>query len=246
LQRIKYSKVILKMVQTYLAQNVLSISKQEDKLQGMGLNKDCIEQAIKDGLTQFRRATDMHPLTHGGASAWGEIVFTLRAKLKSLNNGWGYYQKNGLSITHNKDTGVAVIVTSGDKDTGLENAQPSTKNKKGPSTRNIVSSNQTPDLFDESNSDLAEVATISVDSTQTWVLLYRFDKALKEIRFELSLPSSTAKISGKDDKLKIDSWKTRILFEPLPFNMLSSDNDIEEVAFTDDVTFDISKKRKTE
>lgn len=230
------------MPNTYLAPNVLDITAQDEQLVHMGLNKDAIEQAIKDGLIQFMRTTPLHPLTHGGATAWGEIVFALRGKLITLSNEWSYYQKGGLSLTHNKMTGIALVVTSGDKETGLAHGQPSTKNKKGPSTRSIVNCNQTQDMFDEPMQDFENTITLPIDTTQTWVLLYHFDKAIKEIRFELSLPSSTAKISGKDDKLKIDSWKTRILFEPMPFDMNYSIELTEGTTFSDDISFDVSKK----
>ncbi len=230
------------MPNTHSALNIVDITVQDEQLELMGLNKDAIEQAIKDGLIQFKRTTPLHPLTHGGSTAWGEIVFALRGKLITMSNEWSYYQKGGLSITHNKETGVALVVTSGDKETGLAHGQPSTKNKKGPSTRSIVSCNQTQDMFDEPVNNFENTITLPIDTTQTWVLLYHFDKAIKEIRFELSLPSSTAKISGKDDKLKIDSWKTRILFEPMPFDMNSNIEPMENITFSDDISFNVSKK----
>lgn len=211
----------------------------DTKLSQMGLSTEAVEQAIKDGLIQYKRATPLHPATHGGATAWGEIVCTLREQLLSLNNGWAICQKSGLSITHNHELAVAVIVTSGDKDTGLVEGCPSTKNKKGPSTRNIVESNYTADMFDEDR----EVIHVSpIDSTQTWVLLYHFDFSLKEVRFELSLPASTARISGKEDKLKIDSWKDRIIFEPVSFSAENIENALDDIQFNDEVSFDITKK----
>jgi hypothetical protein len=229
-------------METHSAANVLENTQRESKLNEMGLDEDCIVQAIRDGLIQFQRANEMHPLTHAGSSAWGEIVCTVRAKLRSFSSDWGFSLQSGLSLTHNKISGITLIVTSGDKDTGLVNGEPSTKNKKGPSTRNIVDSNQIQDMFDDEHQCNSVQVRDPIDSTQTWVLLYRFDKGLNEIRFELSLPSSTAKISGKDDKLKIDSWKTRILFEPIPFDSITITNPVDTLPFSDEITFEISKK----
>lgn len=230
------------MIQHQPQHEVIKVTEDDITINNMGLNKGSIEQAIKDGLIQYKRSSPLHPLTHAGSSAWGEIVYVIRAQLLSLGNGWSFYQKDGLSITHNKNTGVAIIVTSGDKDTGLSAGTPSTKNKKGPSTRNIVNCNQA-SLFETiPPENLTEVES-PVDSTETWVLLYCIDKTAKEIRFELSLPSSTARISGKENKLKIDSWKTRLIFEPIPFDMEPSKITPEKTVFTDEVSFKVSKKK---
>lgn len=229
------------MIHNYPQSEVIKISEQDLILNNMGLDKGSIEQAIKDGLIQYKRSSPLHPLTHAGSTAWGEIVYVVRAKLLSLGNGWSFYQKDGLSITHNKNTGVAIIVTSGDKDTGLSGGSPSTKNKKGPSTLNVVNSNQAL-LFENIPSENLADAETPVDSTETWVLLYCIDKTAKEIRFELSLPSSTVKISGKENKLKIDSWETRLIFKPVPFDIEPNEITSEDIAFTEEVSFNVSKK----
>ena len=229
------------MIHNHLQHKVIQVSEEDITIKNMGLDKGSLEQAIKDGLIQYKRSSPLHPLTHAGSTAWGEIVYVVRAKLLSLGNGWSFYQKDGLSITHNKGTGIAIIVTSGDKDTGLSGGSPSTKNKKGPSTRNIVNNNQ-PSLFEPIHSENLADAESPLDSTETWVLLYCIDKIAKEIRFELSLPSSTARISGKENKLKIDSWKTRLIFEPVPFDIEPNKITSEKAVFTDEVSFKVSKK----
>jgi len=217
---------------------------QEALLVSMGLSTEAITESISDGLTQFKRATELHPVTHAGITAWGEINATLRAILKSEAIGWDCTHKSGLTITYNKEFSIALIATSGDKDTGLEAGDPCTKNKKGPSTRNIVASNMMGDLFDDgSETPLIQKQSQSIDPTKTWILLYHFDKMLKEIRFELSLPASTARICGKDNKLKIDSWKWRLLFSPMSFENVPVEP-AEEIPFSEEITFEVSKKHK--
>ena len=100
------------MIHKHLQHEVIKVSEEDVTIKSMGLDKGSIEQAIKDGLIQYKRSSPLHPLTHAGSSAWGEIVYVVRAKLLSLGNGWSFYQKDGLSITHNKDTGVAIIPCS--------------------------------------------------------------------------------------------------------------------------------------
>lgn len=234
------------MHKTSLLPGISMASEHTSLLATMGLTLDDIDQAIIDGLIQFKKTTKLHPVTHGGVTAWGEINATLRAKLIGKSIGWGYKHQAGLSITHNKELGIALIATSGDKDTGLIEGLPSTKNKKGPSTRDLVTNNMTPDLFNEHEDDssgVAQLHTNKVDPTETWILLYHIDTARKEVRYELSLPASTIQIRGEEDKLKIDSWKKRIIFEPAPFDgaatLLSSQ---EEIGSTEEISFEISKK----
>jgi hypothetical protein len=219
------------------------VSDEISKLESMGLSADDIRQAIADGLVKYKSATDLHPVTHAGSTAWGEINATLRAQLIGKNLGWDYSHQKGLSVTHNKKLGVAIIATSGDKDTGLSSGFPTTKNKKGPSTRDIVIGNMCQDLFEQDDYlSVVELRNVSVDSTETWILLYHIDNGRKEIRYELSLPSNISRFSNKEDKLKIDSWKHRIIFESLPFDNAINELPIENISFTDEVTFEVSKK----
>lgn len=214
-------------------------------LVSMGLTLDDIDQAIVDGLIQFKKATKLHPVTHGGITAWGEINATLRAKLIGKAIGWGYKHQAGLTITHNKELGIAIIATSGDKDTGLFDGSPSTKNKKGPSTHNIVTNNLTLDLFHElgeNNSGVVQLHTNKIDPTETWVLLYHIDMGRKEARYELSLPASIVQVYGQEGKLKIDSWKSRIIFEPLPFDRATTSTSQDEIDSTEEISFEVSKK----
>jgi hypothetical protein len=222
-------------------------SEQPSQMSAMGITIEDIDQAIIDGLFHFKKATKLHPVTHAGVTAWGELNATLRAQLISKAIGWDYDHKAGLTLTHNKDLGIAIIATSGDKDTGIHDSEPSTKNKKGPSTRDIVLNNKTLDMFHEIETDGSNVTrlpTSKIDPTETWILLYHIDMARKEVRYELSLPASTAEIRGEEGKLKIDSWKHRIIFEPLPFDQVPASLNTDKNGATEDITFEISKKEQ--
>ncbi|MFT5082760.1 MAG: hypothetical protein ACI9Y1_000791 [Lentisphaeria bacterium] len=213
---------------------------ENSRFESMGLTSEAIEHAISSGLIQYKRSTRLHPVTHAGVTAWGEIVAAMREVLLSDTNGWDYIHQKGLSITHNKSKRISLIVTSGDKDTGLPDGEPKTKNKKGSSTRDIVTRNL--DLFDSFNH--YTLADIKADSTETWILLYHFDTRQKEVRFELSLPSNVSVFSGTEDQLRIDRWKDRILFVALPFDGVTSNIPLENIPRTEEVTFDISRKEQ--
>ena len=70
---------------------ISTASAHADLLASMGLTLDDMDQAIVDGLIQFKKATKLHPVTHGGITAWGEINATLRAKLIGKSIGWSFF-----------------------------------------------------------------------------------------------------------------------------------------------------------
>ncbi|MEM8445545.1 hypothetical protein Q4R95_19670, partial [Morganella morganii] len=91
-----------------------------------------------------------------------------------------------------------VIITSGDKDTGLIDGNPRTKNAKGNAVRRAVEKNNynlelfpSNDVFDDNLDELEAISTL--DPTKTYVLLYYFDFSSKEVRCELSLPKEMTK-----------------------------------------------------
>jgi len=49
------------------------------------------------------------------------------------------------------------------------------------------------------------------EETQVWVLLYHYDKVLKEVRFELSLPTGFS-------KKQITEWGVRLILGSIPNN----------------------------
>jgi hypothetical protein len=51
--------------------------------------------------------------------AWEEVVATLRESLLSGLKGWNYIFNSGLEYTINSKLGLSIIVTSGNKDTGV-------------------------------------------------------------------------------------------------------------------------------
>lgn len=193
-----------------------------------GLSEDIIRKAIELGVRTYKKATPFHPKTHGGSSAWGEVVASIRQDLKL--KGWSLLDQNGLSMVCHKDSGISIVISSGDKQTGLEDGFPSSRNSKGAATSNFIDLNY--DLFKDEIVSSEEQADLS----KTYVLLYFFDFDKKEARFELSLPTEM------NAKGYIKGWKERMIFGPISLNAEPKFEDDARAEFNDDVDIDILKK----
>lgn len=205
----------------------------ESTIETMGMTKDILHRAISEGIYEYRNVSKLHPLNAGGSRAWAEIIASFREQLLQTDNGWGFEHRNGLTLTINRELSLNVVVTSGDKDTGLIAGYPKTKNAKGNATRDFIGVNY--DLF-EHESD-STVHSFKIDRTETWVLLYHIDNGKKEVRFELSLPKGMA---GDNESIRICSWLKRIVFEPIPFDQVVTN--IDKPEFNDDIEFELTKK----
>lgn len=204
------------------------------KLAELGLSRNILERAIQEGLFQFKKVTKLHPVTAGGSRAWEEVNASLREQLLQTQAGWNMSHEKGLTLTFNKSLGVNLVVTSGDKHTGIKEGFPKTKNTKGASTQNYVGVNYS--LFGD-DEDVLSIFKEKIDKTETWVILYHIDTTLKQVRFELSLPNG---MSGSNGKIRIDSWDQRIIFDPIPFN--SEVTPTNKPEFNEDISFDVTKK----
>jgi hypothetical protein len=203
----------------------------ETKLTALGLPSEVLINAIAQGQASRNNATANHPANAGGTMAFFEVVRALRDNLLPL--GWKKENIRNLSMTVNPETKIAVVVSGGSKDTGLKDGYPTTRNPKGEQTKSYLVGNQR-DLFldfdyvdDFSNSQ-------PIDGIgQTWLLLYYCDLGRKEVRAELSLPTSF------DSFCRVGAWKERILLDPIPL-----DNHTIEIEpdFNPEIDIDIKRK----
>tara|TARA_R110002050_G_scaffold24744_1_gene66087 strand:- start:1274 stop:1960 length:687 start_codon:yes stop_codon:yes gene_type:complete len=203
-------------------------------LEQLGLTKAVFEAAINGGLFYYKRTTDFHPVTTAGSRFWEEVVAELRrALITPKNSKWAFKHEKGLSITFLPESGLSIVVTSGNVNTGImDSINIRTKNAKGPSTLDYVGRNG--DLFFD-ELDL-EVSKVKSDSHETWVLLYYIDKKKQEVRSELSLPSAIHQVDGK---IVIDRWEKRIVLPTISFfSMIDSDHHGEKQQFSDDIDFE--------
>ncbi len=202
----------------------------EGELREMGITSEIFENALRAGLLEYNKVTKLHPVTAAGSRAWEEIIAVLRSGLLGPEGGWGYSHENGLSLTHNKDLGMTIVVSSGNKSTGKYDENAKTKNAKGSSTLEYVGRNYS--LFDDIDTNITDIRSVLADPHETWVLLYHIDEVTREIRFELSLPKGLHETEGK---LKIDEWEKRIICTSIPFD--SQIIEKEKAEFSEEINF---------
>jgi hypothetical protein len=202
----------------------------QDRFTRIGITEEILSNAIKMGLRDRNQVSDLYPVTTKGLRTWEGVIAGLRGGLLGLSEfDWTKDHKKGLSITSSKLANLTLVVTSGDKATGVVEKTAKTKNAKGPSTIEFVGRNG--DLFEGFDNN---VENIKADPNETWVLLYFVDNAKNEVRYELSLPINLHSIDGK---LKIDEWEKRVIFNPVPFSV-AFDNVVapdysDEIDFSD-------------
>ncbi|MEM8275564.1 hypothetical protein Q4R63_00495, partial [Morganella morganii] len=210
----------------------------EDKLLKLGLNNENITFAISSAISDSFRSSPLHPRIDAMSRAWREAVAAFRESVLLNDNGWTCIRSDSLELTVNSELGISVIITSGDKDTGLIDGNPRTKNAKGNAVRRAVEKNNynlelfpSNDVFDDNLDELEAISTL--DPTKTYVLLYYFDFSSKEVRCELSLPKEMTKFSSYN---KIDTWSERIIITPVYFD-IAIPSIFNDEGFSDD--FDI-------
>lgn len=207
----------------------------EIELSSMGLTRVVFENAIKAGLFQFKRVTQLHPLSTAGSRFWEEVIASFRYGVTTgTQSHWSFKHENGLSLTYCTEHHINVVVTSGNKFTGILDGRVKTKNAKGPSTIAYVCQNQ--DLFRDSN----DVITMDshrgkVDPNETWVYLYHIDKKNKVVRSEFSLPRELHQVEGR---LTIDEWEKRIILPEISYDATIEDNLIDHAQeFSPEIDF---------
>ncbi len=234
--RIKFAKRDLSMNNSVIQIQQFEESTSPNLNSTLGIKPEVFRDAMQSGLSLFKSVNKFHPVTAGGSRAWEEIVATFRSSVIEECDGWHSEQQNGMPILINPEREITIVMTSGDANTGLlDTVSPKTRNAKGHVTQSYVGQNY--DLFDDAPNQLTN---ISADTHQTWVLLYTLDKIKSEVRYELSLPTSTS-ISGSKGKIKICDWKTRVVFPAISFNEIFEAEPNHE--FTNDSDFfDVVKK----
>lgn len=179
------------------------------RLENLGLSqgplRDAAEWAHKFHVLE---TTDNDPVTARGFTFWAKTVRGLRDRL--MPSGW---TKNVINkcfpLTMHPDGNVAIAVSGGDADTGIEVGRPTTRSTKGKATKDAVHQNQ--QVFEFNGVPRIQ----KTKGLATWVLLIHEDLDIEEVRLELSLPSKVNKENY------VDEWLERIILPSIPFGDLS-------------------------
>lgn len=150
---------------------------------------------------------------HDAANASGSFAYFVGIRAMRdflIPKGWDLERSNNLELTVNPDTGVAMMVASGDKFTGREgNRSPRTRNDKGSQTAKRVVFNSNQSSFSGEGWDLPLRKTTS--EFDTWILLHFVDRKSEEMRLELSLPINI------DEYGHVDDWRKRLIIPAISF-----------------------------
>jgi hypothetical protein len=210
---------------------VSSLSGGSRSLASLGLTEEILLNSARSAYLAFIDRTPHRPELATAIDAWGEGVSSLRAGLAPF--GWQYDDKNNYSRSISTEKRIAIVVARGGINTGIIGSTPTTKCPKGAKTNGALKKNRDLQGIQQMKLDhpifQRNTEEIHEDLT-TWFYLYDWTET--EIRSELSLPLNMS--NGY-----INTWKERIILQPIPLG--SSSIEIKPLEQPD---IDISIKRK--
>lgn len=163
--------------------------------------------AIMGGLGGRNEVTRASAPTAAGVQQWLKTVEDLRTVLATLQ--WHIHEQQNCPFISSPDRAISIVVMTGNSETGKNGFEdPTNQAEKGAVAESFVQNNNQLELF---NRESFKLAKENKKETQVWALLYHYDKMLKEVRFELSLPT------GFDNK-KITEWGERLILGSIPNN----------------------------
>lgn len=163
--------------------------------------------AILGGLSGRNEATRASAPTAAGVQQWLKTVEDLRTLLATVQ--WHIHEQQNCPFISSPLRNISIVVMTGNSETGKNGFEdPTNQAEKGAVAENFVQKNNQLELF---NRKAFKHAKENKKETQVWALLYHYDKMLKEVRFELSLPI------GFDNK-KITEWGERLILGSIPNN----------------------------
>lgn len=179
----------------------------------------------------FVQVSALHPKGFNGTSGWAEGCANLRAVM--IPKGWLPMDPQNQPRVVSKNLKVAITVSSGTAHTGVADQIPQTRNDKGAQTANSVNFNARQGLLFP-GPVASRDATWHVSGGQSlWMFLYYIDFENRELRYELSQPTSMS------DTDKVNDWSMRYIFPSLRF---SAEADEQESFDTPDIDIEVTPK----
>lgn len=185
----------------------------DSRLAELGLTTEVLQEPVMEGMQARSECTPNDPPLFPGFTTWARTVRCLRERLIPIPFGWSASDEGGYSLVVSPEGKIAIAVATGDENTGNPEITPMTKSPKGPRTQSAIEVNQYQGLlFDEIPE--FDISDMPHSDRLTWILLQHYDQGRKEVRYELSLPTS---YSGK-----VDGWSERIILGALPLDPSSA------------------------
>jgi hypothetical protein len=182
------------------------------RLAEFGLVAEAFIIAANRGLAAWLETTLNDPPTFPGTAAWAATTRALREEL--IRSQWGTrLNEMNVPLVVNEAKTMAIAVASGDDETGQAGGSPGTRSPKGRATAEAVRENYRQDrqaLFGFMIPPEA-IESTRVAGRVTWLFLIHRDMKTRELRYELSRPTSIAEDGY------VDGWAERLIFEASPF-----------------------------
>lgn len=166
------------------------------------LKPTLFRSVVIGGLSARNEVTRASAPTAAGVKQWLATVEDLRTLLAQLQ--WKIHEHQNCPFVSSPDRSISIVVMTGNSETGMDGDDgPTNQAEKGAVAEGYVQRNGSQlELF---NHDSFKLVKEKRKETQVWVLLYHYDKALNQVRFELSLPTGFS-------KKKITDWGERLVF----------------------------------
>jgi hypothetical protein len=184
----------------------------DSRLAVLGLDAIAIEKMVLHGLMARQACSPLAPPSYPGVTQWAETI--VGSRLLLIPKGWVPNDAHNYSRIINPDATIAIVVATGDEQTGIASAEPRTKYPKGPETAAAVQANKQMEFPGLAIAALDKVAGSEIE---TWILLPSTNDF--EMRYELSRP----KAQDKDGR--VIAWSDRIIFPPIEIEGLPGRDD---------------------
>lgn len=177
------------------------------RLSRMGLSVDGLVTVMRAGYGGYNASTGFHPSFIRGTQLYSEATAALR-RLVIPTGHWGLDEEDGQPRTFSDVYGIAIVVQTGDLNTGLVNRyEPTARNAKGWATAKKIASNHDQYVLPVVSRRDDRDGDVYVN----WVFLIAVDGMA--VRAELSLPREM--VGGKPH-----GWIERIILPEIELGAL--------------------------
>ena len=199
------------------------------ELAKLGLKPDEIVEAIRSGESYRALCTPNDPRIFHGTTAWARTMRRLREV--KIKQDWTPDEERNFPTIVSPNGRLAVNVTTGDKGTGvfIAGQSPKLKHPKGIMGETVVKRNRSGWLFTDMAADAKAKADKlkAIEKRVTWFLLIRLEGDV--VFAELSLPWIF------NESGQVDTWRRRIILDPIEIERSLAIDDREEVAEVIDI-----------
>ncbi len=185
------------------------------RLGELGLSVEVIATALRRADSAADACSDLDPPILQGLLRWARTTRYLREQL--IPSGWSFDNPQNLARTIHPSGEFAVVIATGDEQTGRPGATAGPRHPRGHATEQAVTANS--QLTFDFGSLLHVTRTgaaAGLNPLRTWLLLFTRDQ--NTFHVELSMPETY-------DDGRITAWTERILLPPIALRSSETSTD---------------------